>query len=136
MKLSERQRIFTKNIAELICHAYGLGIEMTFGEAFRTNDQVLLNFYGYEVRKMQTGNTLYLKKREATSKTLNSRHQDRLAVDFNFFIDGRLTYDFDRIKPLGDFWVSLHPDNRWGGDFNKNGTRDGFVDVPHFEMTK
>lgn len=136
MKLSERQRIFTKNIAELICHAYGLGIEMTFGEAFRTEDQVLLNYYGYSVKKSALGKTLYLKKRNPTSKTLHSQHQDRLAVDFNFFIDGQLTYDFEKIKPLGDFWINLHPDNRWGGDFNENGIKDGFVDVPHFEMMK
>ena len=59
-----------------------------------------------------------------------------MAIDFNFFKDGKLTYDYDVIKPLGDYWISLHEKNRWGGDFNKDGKKNGFVDVPHFEMQK
>ncbi|WP_435624463.1 hypothetical protein [Flagellimonas sp.] len=135
MRLSEKQRIFTKNIAELICYAYSLGIELTFGEAYRTQSQVFLYYFGYKIVK---GGLLGIKlvKARKMSKTLRSRHQDRLAVDFNFFIDGKLTYEFDDVKPLGDFWESLHLDNRWGGDFNKNGVKDGFVDTPHFEMKK
>jgi len=136
MKLSEKQRIFTRNIGCLIEYAYSIGIEMTMGEGYRTNDQILLNYYGYEVKKSLSGNSLYLSKRNPTSKTLASLHGERLAQDFNFFIDGQLTYDFEKIKPLGEYWVSLHENNRWGGDFNKNGEKDGFVDVPHFEMQK
>ncbi|WP_431129793.1 hypothetical protein [Flagellimonas flava] len=135
MTLSQRQRIFTKNIAELICYAYSIGIELTFGEAFRTQSQVYLNFFGLRVVK---GGILGAKivKSKRLSKTLHSRHQDRLAVDFNFFIDNQLTYDFDKIKPLGDYWESLDPDNRWGGDFNQDDIENGFVDTPHFEMKR
>nr|WP_299488568.1 hypothetical protein [uncultured Allomuricauda sp.] len=118
MTLSQRQRIFTKNIAELICYAYGYGIELTFGHAWRSLE---------EQKRL---------KAEGKSQTLKSLHLDRLAVDFNFFIGNDLTYDYDKIKPLGDFWVSLHPDNRWGGDFNKDGKKNGFVDTPHFEMKR
>lgn len=117
MSLSKQQRIFTRNIAKLIEYAYDcLEIELTFGHAWRSLE---------EQKRL---------KAEGKSKTLKSKHLDRLAVDFNFFINGKLTYDYHKIKPLGDYWVSLHKDNRWGGDFNKNGVKDGFIDTPHFEM--
>lgn len=117
MKLSEKQRIFTYNIACLIHFAYDQqGIELTFGEAYRTKEQ----------------QKIYVE--QGKSQTMNSNHLNRLAVDFNFFVNGRLTYDWEVVKPLGDYWESLHPKNRWGGDWNKNGIKDGFVDTPHFEM--
>lgn len=116
MKLSEHQRLFTRNIAKLIVFAYQHGLELTFGEAFRTNEQQLLY--------VQTGK----------SKTMDSNHLKRLAVDFNVFVNGNLTYDWNTIKPLGDYWESLNPNNRWGGDWNKNDIKDGFIDSPHFEM--
>jgi hypothetical protein len=34
---------------------------------------------------------------------------------------------------LGDYWESLDENNRWGGDFNGNDKKDGFIDAPHFE---
>jgi hypothetical protein len=116
MKLSEKQRIFTRNVAKLIKHAYCNGIELTFGEAYRTREQQLIY--------MQTNK----------SQTMNSRHLDRLAVDFNFFVNGNLTYDWETVKILGDYWETLHPKNRWGGDWNKNDIKDGWIDAPHFEM--
>lgn len=116
MKLSEQQQIFTKNIACLIHHAESLGYRLTFGEAFRTTEQQLLY--------VQSGK----------SKTMNSNHLRRLAVDFNIFINGNLTYKWEDIKPLGDYWESLNSLNRWGGDWNKNDIKDGFIDTPHFEM--
>jgi len=116
MRLSEHQRIFTLNIAQLIAFAYDNCIELTFGEAFRTTEQQLLY--------VQSGK----------SKTMNSNHMRRLAVDFNFFKDGHLTYKWADIKFIGDYWESLHPKNRWGGDWNKNDKKDGFIDTPHFEM--
>ena len=129
MKLSERQQIFTKNIASLIAYADLLEIGLTFGDAYRSNSQMLLNFYGYEVVK---GGVLGIKlvKSKKVSNTLNSYHAKRLAVDFNFFINGKLTYDKHKLAELGAFWEGLHPKNRWGGNFKsfKNG------DTPHFEM--
>ena len=50
MSLSKIQREFTFDIAKLIIYAYEcLDIELTFGEAHRTNSQMLLNYFGYEV---------------------------------------------------------------------------------------
>jgi hypothetical protein len=136
MKLSQQQQIFTYHVSCLIQYAYDVcGIRMTLGEAHRTPSQVLLNYFGYTVERSLAGG-IYLKKGRRLSKTLFSLHSDRLAIDFNFFIDGKLTYDFDKIKPLGDYWENLDPLNRWGGDFNKNGIADGFVDTPHFERKR
>ena len=58
---------------------------------------------------------------------MQSNHLKRLAVDFNFFIKGVLTYTDPLIEELGKYWVSLDPLNRRGGHF-KN-----FYDAPHFE---
>lgn len=124
MKLSERQQIFTQNIGKLIAKSNDLDIRLTFGEAYRTKSQQLLNYHGYEV--VDDGG-LRLKKSRRLSWTMNSRHLDRLAVDFNFFVNGRLTYDAAKLEPLGAYWESLHPDNGWGG-------RWSHVDAPHFEM--
>lgn len=125
MKLSERQQIFTKNVAKLIAYANKIGVDLTFGHVWRSDDE--------QRRMVATGK----------SKTFDSQHRKRLAVDFNFFIDGELIYrPFswgrdrngkkikvpNKIAKLGKFWEKLHEDNRWGGNF-KN-----FEDTPHFEM--
>lgn len=110
MKLSEKQIIFSLNVADLIHYANSKSIGLTFGDAYR--HPYLQKYY------IDTGK----------SKTMNSKHLKRLAVDFNFFINGKLTYNKSDLKCLGDYWESLHPKNRWGGNF-KN-----FTDTPHFEM--
>ena len=108
-KLSTEQQIFTQNISQLILKANSLGINLTFGEAFRTE---------YQQRE-------YL--RTGKSKTMNSNHLKRLVVDFNFFINGRLVWEHPLITELGEYWESINEKNRWGGNF-KN-----FKDTPHFE---
>jgi len=109
MSLSREQRIFTKHISELIEFAYSLDIELTFGDAFRTPEQQKIYYDS------------------GLSKTLNSQHNKRLAVDFNFFINGQLVYEKEKLECLGIFWETLDDKNRWGGHF-KN-----FIDTPHFE---
>lgn len=144
MSLNKTQWEFTYHIACLIHYAYDIhGIRLSFGEAHRTQSQVYLNFFGYKIVR---GGVLgiKLKKSRKLSHVLYSSHQDRLAVDFNFFFDdpdtpefdGRLSYRFNEVKPLGDYWESLHPKNVWGGDFNKDDVENGFVDTPHFERRK
>lgn len=126
MSLNKEQFEFTKDVASLIVYANLLDIDLTFGEAYRTNSQVLLNFFGYKVVK---GGILGIKlvKSKKLSKTLKSNHLKRLAVDFNFFINGKLVYDKHKLAELGKFWESLNEKNRWGGNFKT------FTDTPHFE---
>ena len=116
MKLSEKQQIFTQNIACLIQFAYSQGFKLTFGHAWRSPE---------EQRRLVS---------EGKSQTLESNHLNRLAIDFNLFEDGELTWSWEKYKILGDYWESLNPKNRWGVDWNKNDKKDGFIDSPHFEM--
>lgn len=124
MKLSENQIIFSLNVADLIYFSNSLGIGLTFGEAYRSPSQQKLYFYGY-ILKLKD-DALKLIKSKKRSKTLNSKHLKRLAVDFNFFIDGKLISDRETLQVLGNFWEKLHHKNRWGGNWG--------WDTPHFEM--
>jgi hypothetical protein len=96
--LRQKQSLFVQLFGKLIEFAYANGYELTFGEAYRTPEQALLN-----ARK-----GLGIK---------NSVHTERCAVDVNLFKDGQYQAHAWQHKPLGDYWKTLHPDCRWGGDF-------------------
>jgi peptidoglycan L-alanyl-D-glutamate endopeptidase CwlK len=125
MTLSEKQQIFTFNIHLLIQEAFRLGFKLTFGEVYRTPEQQKIYF---DIGR---------------SKTMDSRHLQRLAVDFNIFKDGVILFqdknnyekDVLSCKVLGDFWLSLNTSNRWGADWDKDGNplNDKFRDPYHFE---
>jgi hypothetical protein len=102
------QAAFLLDVCRLINKATELGLVVTAGELFRTAEQ----------------QQIYVKT--GRSKTMNSLHLQRRAVDLNFFVDGKLTYDKKVLEPLGAYWESLHPLNSWGG----NGVK--LVDTPHF----
>jgi hypothetical protein len=102
------QAAFLLDVCRLINKATELGFVVTAGELFRTAEQ----------------QQIYVKT--GRSKTMNSLHLQRRAVDLNFFVDGKLTYDKKVLEPLGAYWESLHPLNSWGG----NGVK--LVDTPHF----
>lgn len=79
------------------------GLIATAGEMFRTQEQ----------------QDLHLAAGRSTVK--RSLHQDRLAIDLNFFADGKYLGAVSRpeileiLEPVGSFWESLSPKNRWGG---------------------
>ena len=125
MSLSKTQQEFTLDIARLIAFADQQGIKLTFGEAYRTNDQQELYFTGKTLR-IEDGELEVISGKKRT-KTMNSKHLSRLAVDFNFFKDGKLTYKLEDIEILGDYWESLNKNNRAGMFFKS------FYDAPHFE---
>lgn len=107
--LRTKQSIFLQNVAKLIIYANTLpGYELTGGELWRTAEQ----------------QAIYLAKR--LSKTKYSRHQDRLAIDLNVFINGEYRTDKAAFKPLAEYWKSLNVNNDsgyyWDWDYN------------HFEM--
>lgn len=102
------QAEFLQDVALLIQKAREMGFLVTGGELFRTVEQQQIHV------------------KAGRSKTMNSLHMQRRAVDLNFFKNGKLTYDKNDLAPLGKYWESLHPLNSWGG----NGVR--FVDTPHF----
>jgi hypothetical protein len=46
-----------------------------------------------------------------------SLHLNALARDWILFKDGKDVSSKETMKPLGEYWKSLDPVNRWGGDF-------------------
>lgn len=56
------------------------------------------------------------------SQATRSKHQDRLAVDINVFIDGVYRTDGGAHKEIAEKWKSLSPSNvsgtEWGWDYN------------------
>jgi hypothetical protein len=108
MSAVREQAAFLLDLAKLIEYATAQGFQVTAGELYRTPEQ----------------QQIYVKT--GRSRTMNSLHLQRRAVDLNFFKDGKLTYDKKILAPLGLFWESLHPLNSWGG----NGVK--LVDTPHF----
>ncbi|EAB5655705.1 M15 family peptidase [Salmonella enterica subsp. enterica serovar Oranienburg] len=98
MTLSEKQSLFTVMIGQLILFADQHGLRLTFGEAYRTPEQAALNA-------------------KKGSGIKNSLHTQRLAVDFNLFINGQYKTDSRDYLPLGEYWESLG--GAWGGRFSK-----------------
>jgi hypothetical protein len=109
MTLGEKQRLFTRYLGQLIQWSYSNGYELTFGDAFRPAQQAAANA-------------------AAGTGIKNSLHTQRLAVDFNLFIDGVYQNSSIAHKPLGDYWKTLHPSCCWGGDFTR-------ADGNHYSFT-
>lgn len=125
MKLSEKQQIFAQNISKLILWVFtNEGYSVTLGEALRTGDQQLLYFEGKTLTK--TGTAVHLVVASRKSKTMNSQHMEKLAVDLNLFIGGEYQTGKEAYKPLAEYWKSLHTDNVAGYDWG--------WDANHFEM--
>jgi hypothetical protein len=108
MSMVSEQAAFLLDVCRLIVKATEVGFVVTGGELYRTAEQ----------------QQIYVKS--GRSKTMNSLHLDRLAIDLNFFKEGKLCYDLETLRPLGRYWESLNPLNSWGG----NGR--SFKDLPHF----
>lgn len=85
-------------VAELVLFAYCRGLEMTYGEVYRTKEQQALHV------------------KNGVSRVKHSKHQDRLAVDLNLFIDGKYVKDKKKYRVLGEKWEALG--GRWGGRFS------------------
>ena len=109
MSLSQEQAAFLLDACRLVQYATDQGWTVTGGELYRTPEQ----------------QEIYLKT--GRSKTMASNHLKRCAIDLNFFKDGKLIWDKQQLAPIGAYWESLNPKNRWGGNFKS------LVDVPHFE---
>lgn len=97
MTLGQKQRKFTRMIADLIIFAYEQGYELTFGDAFR--DPRVHGAVG----------------EKKSYSSANSLHKERLAIDLNLFKDGRFLTQSEDHRPLGEYWESLG--GSWGGRF-------------------
>jgi len=103
--LGQEQELFSRDVQKLFAYAHTIGYEIRIGEAERTVEQQKIY--------VNTGR----------SKTMNSNHLRKCAIDLHFTKNGELCYP----QELGDYWESLSPKNSWGGNWNS------FKDKPHFE---
>lgn len=116
LSLGQHQEAFSLDVIKLLMKANELGFGIRLGEALRTPEQQKIYF--------QTGK----------SKTMDSNHLKKLAIDLNLIINGQLATAV-QIQPLGKYWESLDPLNRWGGSWRGlvEAGKSSFVDSPHFE---
>jgi len=108
MSLRQEQSAFAIDVMKLMAWMHDKGYEWTFGEAQRTAEQ----------------QAIYLKA--GRSKTMDSFHLKRLAIDLFVFKDGKLLATREDMQPVGNAWESMGALNQWGGNWK-------FKDVPHFE---
>lgn len=98
--LGQKQRRFVRLVGLLIEYAYAHNLELTFGDAYRSPEQARANA-------------------ARGAGIVNSLHVERLAVDFNLFVNGVYQTDSAAYTKLGEYWESLAPDCAWGGRFPK-----------------
>ena len=114
MDLLKKQQIFTQDVAKLLKFAEESGFFITFGEAQRPIEMQELYF------------------KEGRTRTMKSKHIERLAIDLFVFRRDENTgamkwlQSREDVKQLGEFWESIRPENNWGGFWN-------FIDIFHFE---
>lgn len=115
MSLSDKQSDFLVDVSALIHWCNTKGYKVTGGELFRTQAQ----------------QDIYLG--QGKTKAKYSKHQNRLAIDLNLIVDGRMATP-EEYRPLGEYWEFIG--NRWGGRFGvKKEDYDSKVgwDANHFE---
>jgi hypothetical protein len=116
MSLSGKQQVFAYNFALLLMFIKREGYGCSLGEVWRTPEMAIL----------------YAKKGMGI---VDSQHCKKLAADINLFKDGVYLPNSSSHTIFGQYWETLHPDNRWGGDWNGNDKVDpGDDDGCHYEM--
>lgn len=98
MTLRQKQSTFAALVPELIDHAIALGFEVVIGEVQRTQAQADAN----------------AKSGKGIARSL---HVEKLAIDLMLFRGGKYLTKTEDYQMLGDFWKTLDPACRWGGDF-------------------
>jgi peptidoglycan L-alanyl-D-glutamate endopeptidase CwlK len=111
LTLRQEQSAFALSVMRLFAWLYENGYEWTLGEAHRTPEQ----------------QEIYVKT--GRSKTYNSLHIKRLAIDLFIFKNGKLLATKEEMQPVGNAWEQMDAVNSWGGNWNS------FKDIPHFERT-
>ena len=116
MSLSDKQWTFLQDVASLVYHIATEypHMKVTAGEMYRTH---------YQQNK-------YVE--DGLSQVEHSKHQDRLAIDLNFFFNGQYLAELPKkeqklmLQAVGNYWESLEPGNQWGGNWD-------FFDPAHFQ---
>ena len=100
-ELGDKQKIFTYSVAQLIIYAYSIpGHTLTVGDAYRDP-----RVFGHVGKSNGYGRK-------------KSLHKQRLAMDFNLFVDGEYMTSTEDFIQLGKFWEGLGEEHSWGGRFS------------------
>ena len=99
MTLSQKQRKFSKLLTKWLTYLHAKGYEITIGEVWRSPE------------------TQEIYVAQGKSQTRNSFHLNKLAFDFNLFVNGNYTAYGEDYRKLGEYWESLDPGCKWGGRF-------------------
>jgi hypothetical protein len=99
MTLRQQRSLFARLLPRLLDYIHDQGFECTLGETIRSPSQAQANV--------------------ASGKGIaNSLHLVGLAIDINLFdVNGKYLVNTSDHKFAGEYWKSLHPLARWGGDF-------------------
>lgn len=99
MTLGEQQRLFARLLGAFLVWIDSQGYEVVGGDWHRSQAQANAN---------------------ATAGTgiVHSLHTISLAIDLNLFVEGVYQTETEAYRPLGEYWKTLHPLCRWGGDFS------------------
>ena len=109
MTLGENQEKFMQDVEKLLSYLHQNDYSVRGGELERTQAQQEIYY--------NTGK----------SKTMNSNHLKRCAIDLHIFKAGKWLQTKQELQEIGNYWESLNSSNRWGGNFIS------FLDTPHFE---
>ena len=109
MTLGKNQEAFSKDLTALLNYLQDNNYDVRIGEAERTKEQ----------------QEIYIK--QGKSKTLDSMHLKRCAIDLHIFKDDNYITSKQELQSIGDYWEGLSSQNRWGGNYKS------FIDTPHFE---
>lgn len=102
MTLGQQQELFSRMIAHLITKMYDSGFQVRCGD-------------------------FWAKPRNPLEHKADSLHYDKCAGDLNLFKDGVYLIAKSDHAQFGAYWKTLHPNCRWGGDFQSG-------DANHYEV--
>jgi hypothetical protein len=98
MTLGEKQELFMTLLPRLLDFAHNCGFTIRGGELERSKAQAQRNA-------------------NSGAGISNSLHLIRLAIDLHLFHHGVYLSRSEDHQLLGNYWKTLHPLCRWGGDF-------------------
>lgn len=110
LALGKAQELFVVLSVTFIQFILDQGYQLRYGETFRPQEMQDIYY--------QRGST----------KTKNSQHTKKLAIDLSLFKDGVYLTAPSHYTTLGVYWEGLDPHCYWGGRIPK------LVDANHFEL--
>lgn len=100
MTLSEKRCLFSQNVSKLVLWAGQRDYMLAYDQVKRTELEAVANA-------------------ASGAGIANSLHNRGLAADLLLYINGVYQSNTLAHEPIGAYWKTLHPLNRWGGDFSK-----------------